>query len=110
MDASLEVALPATSLRSKDLLGIAELTPEEILLILDTTEAMKEISQRQIKKVPASFDPPGVEAAESPEAASPPGGPAATDADPVAVESEPSAAPEAGTDPDSEAAPRGTGG
>lgn len=65
---------------------------------------------RQIKKVPASFDPPGVEAAESPEAASPPGGPAATDADPVAVESEPSAAPEAGTDPDSEAAPRGTGG
>ena len=48
-----EVALPATSLRSKDLLGIAELTPEEILLILDTAEAMKEISQRQIKKVPA---------------------------------------------------------
>ncbi len=53
MDASLEVARPATSLRSKDLLGSAELTPEEILLILDTTEAMKEISQRQIKKVPA---------------------------------------------------------
>ncbi len=48
-----EVALPATALRGKDLLGIAELTPEEILLILDTTEAMKEISQRQIKKVPA---------------------------------------------------------
>lgn len=48
-----EVARPATALRSKDLLGIAELTPEEILLILDTTEAMKEISQRQIKKVPA---------------------------------------------------------
>ena len=50
---SREIALPATSLRSKDLLGIAELTPEEILLILDTAEAMKEISQRQIKKVPA---------------------------------------------------------
>ena len=48
-----EVALPATALRGKDLLGIAELSPEEILLILDTTEAMKEISQRQIKKVPA---------------------------------------------------------
>ncbi len=48
-----EVALAATALRGKDLLGIAELTPEEILLILDTTEAMKEISQRQIKKVPA---------------------------------------------------------
>jgi aspartate carbamoyltransferase catalytic subunit len=54
MDApTTEVTLPATSLRSKDLLGIAELTPEEILLILDTAEAMKEISQRQIKKVPA---------------------------------------------------------
>jgi len=54
MDApATEVALPATALRGKDLLGIAELTPEEILLILDTTEAMKEISQRQIKKVPA---------------------------------------------------------
>ena len=50
---TLEVARPATALRSKDLLGIAELSPEEILLILDTTEAMKEISQRQIKKVPA---------------------------------------------------------
>jgi len=50
---TLEVARPAAALRSKDLLGIAELSPEEILLILDTTEAMKEISQRQIKKVPA---------------------------------------------------------
>ena len=54
MDApTADVTLPATSLRSKDLLGIAELTPEEILLVLDTAEAMKEISQRQIKKVPA---------------------------------------------------------
>ena len=42
-----------TRLRSKDLLGIAELTPEEILLILDTAEAMKEIGTRPIKKVPA---------------------------------------------------------
>ncbi len=41
-----------TRLRSKDLLGIAELTPEEILLILDTAEAMKEIATRPIKKVP----------------------------------------------------------
>jgi aspartate carbamoyltransferase catalytic subunit len=54
MDASTpDAVLPAASLRSKDLLGIAELTPEEIVLILDTAEAMKEISQRQIKKVPA---------------------------------------------------------
>ncbi|RPJ54415.1 MAG: aspartate carbamoyltransferase, partial [Acidobacteria bacterium] len=43
----------ATRLRSKDLLGIAELTPAEILLILDTAEAMKEIGLRPIKKVPA---------------------------------------------------------
>jgi aspartate carbamoyltransferase catalytic subunit len=36
----------------KDLLGIAELSCEEINLILDTTEAMREIGQRPIKKVP----------------------------------------------------------
>ncbi|MBI4264942.1 MAG: aspartate carbamoyltransferase catalytic subunit [Acidobacteria bacterium] len=42
-----------TSLRRKDLLGIAELTPEEIALILDTAVAMKEIGSRPIKKVPA---------------------------------------------------------
>ena len=47
-------ATPAvTSLRSKDLLGIADLSPEEISLILDTAEAMKEIGSRPIKKVPA---------------------------------------------------------
>ena len=44
---------PLVALRSKNLLGIADLTPEEITLILDTTEAMKEISSRPIKKVPA---------------------------------------------------------
>ena len=42
-----------TSLRRKDLLGIADLAPEEISLILDTAEAMKEIGSRPIKKVPA---------------------------------------------------------
>jgi aspartate carbamoyltransferase catalytic subunit len=36
----------------KDLLGIAELTCEEIVLILDTAEAMREIGLRPIKKVP----------------------------------------------------------
>ena len=36
----------------KDLLGIGDLTSEEIYLILDTTEAMREIGQRPIKKVP----------------------------------------------------------
>ena len=42
-----------TTLRSRHLLGIADLTPEEITLILDTAEAMKEVGQRTVKKVPA---------------------------------------------------------
>jgi aspartate carbamoyltransferase catalytic subunit len=46
--------IPAvTSLRSKDLLGIADMSPEEIALVLETAEAMKEIGARPIKKVPA---------------------------------------------------------
>jgi len=36
----------------KDLLGIRELSAEEILTILDTVESFKEISGRDIKKVP----------------------------------------------------------
>ena len=36
----------------KDLLGIGDLTSDEIYLILDTAEAMREIGQRPIKKVP----------------------------------------------------------
>ncbi|MDY7093401.1 MAG: aspartate carbamoyltransferase catalytic subunit [Acidobacteriota bacterium] len=36
----------------KDLLGIADLTPEEIQLILDTAEGFREVSQRPVKKVP----------------------------------------------------------
>jgi len=39
-------------LNRKDLLGIAPLTRNEINLILDTAESFKEISTRQIKKVP----------------------------------------------------------
>jgi aspartate carbamoyltransferase catalytic subunit len=49
-------AVPApgiTMLRRKDLLGIAELSSEEIALVLDTAEAMKEIGSRTVKKVPA---------------------------------------------------------
>jgi len=42
-----------TSLRRKDLLGISDMTSEEIALVLDTAEAMKEIGSRSIKKVPA---------------------------------------------------------
>jgi aspartate carbamoyltransferase catalytic subunit len=44
--------VPATRLRHKHLLGIADLSPEEILLVLDTAEAMQEIAHRPIKKVP----------------------------------------------------------
>jgi aspartate carbamoyltransferase catalytic subunit len=36
----------------KDLLGIKELSKEEILLILDTAESFKDISKREVKKVP----------------------------------------------------------
>jgi len=36
----------------KDLLGMAELSVEDINLILDTAESLKEISSRDIKKVP----------------------------------------------------------
>jgi aspartate carbamoyltransferase catalytic subunit len=42
----------ATRFRHRHLLGIADLSPEEIVLVLDTAEAMKEIGQRPIKKVP----------------------------------------------------------
>jgi aspartate carbamoyltransferase catalytic subunit len=42
-----------TSLRRKDLLGIADLAADEISLVLETAEAMKEIGSRPIKKVPA---------------------------------------------------------
>jgi aspartate carbamoyltransferase catalytic subunit len=51
--ARVEETQAVTSLRSKNLLGIADLAPEEISLILDTAEAMKEIGSRPIKKVPA---------------------------------------------------------
>ncbi len=42
-----------TALRGRHLLAIADLTPEEIVLILDTADAMKEVGTRAIKKVPA---------------------------------------------------------
>ncbi len=45
-------APPLTALRQKHLLGIADLSAEEIVLVLDTAEAMKEVGQRTIKKVP----------------------------------------------------------
>jgi aspartate carbamoyltransferase catalytic subunit len=42
----------ATALRSRNLLGIAELDPSEIALVLETALAMKEVGARPIKKVP----------------------------------------------------------
>ncbi|MEW6338037.1 MAG: aspartate carbamoyltransferase catalytic subunit [Acidobacteriota bacterium] len=44
---------PAERLRLKDLVGIEPLTPEEIQLILDTADRMREVAERPIKKVPA---------------------------------------------------------
>jgi len=41
------------SLRHKDLLGIEQLSVDEINLILDTAEALREVSDRPVKKVPA---------------------------------------------------------
>jgi aspartate carbamoyltransferase catalytic subunit len=40
------------SLRHKDLLGIEQLSVEDIHLILDTAEALKEVAARPVKKVP----------------------------------------------------------
>ncbi|MBU0650650.1 aspartate carbamoyltransferase catalytic subunit [bacterium] len=37
----------------KDLLGLQDLSVEEITLILDTAESFKEVSDREVKKVPA---------------------------------------------------------
>src|SRR5262245_64527104 len=39
-------------LKRKDLLGIADLSPEEINFILDTSETFRDVNQRRIKKVP----------------------------------------------------------
>src|SRR6476660_2147076 len=46
------MTVAAPTLRSRHLLGIADLDPSEIDLILDTALAMKEVGSRPIKKVP----------------------------------------------------------
>ncbi len=53
VDGHVEEKVAVTALRHKDLLGISDLSPGEIALILDTAEAMKEVGLRPIKKVPA---------------------------------------------------------
>jgi aspartate carbamoyltransferase catalytic subunit len=42
----------STAWTRKDLLGIAELSPAEIVHVLDTAESFREIAERPIKKVP----------------------------------------------------------
>src|SRR5436305_9797407 len=42
-----------TRWQRKDLLGIRELSGEEIIFLLDTADAFKEVGTREIKKVPA---------------------------------------------------------
>ena len=43
---------PAASSLGKDLVGLEDLSTQQILAILDTAEPFKEISERRIKKVP----------------------------------------------------------
>lgn len=43
---------PIRRLQAKDVLGIQEMNPAEIEFILDTAESFKEVSTRDIKKVP----------------------------------------------------------
>src|ERR1700748_1718593 len=43
----------ATNFNLKHLLGIRELTAEQIVHLLDTAESFRDISRREIKKVPA---------------------------------------------------------
>ena len=48
-----EQSRPEMRWQRKDLLGIRELSAEEITFILDTADAFKEVGAREIKKVPA---------------------------------------------------------
>lgn len=45
--------MPEIAWTKKDLLGLEDLSREEIELILETTDSFKEVSTREIKKVPA---------------------------------------------------------
>src|SRR6185295_2304250 len=42
-----------TRWRRKDLLGLRELSAEEIMLVLETADAFKQVGTREVKKVPA---------------------------------------------------------
>ena len=56
----------------KDLLGLEYLCAEEINLILDTAESFKEVSSREIKKVPAPQAPEATPLPSSPPPAAAP--------------------------------------
>src|SRR5215207_6472847 len=44
---------PTKQWTRKHLLGLEELTPDEIEFVLDTADSFKEVSTRSVKKVPA---------------------------------------------------------
>jgi aspartate carbamoyltransferase catalytic subunit len=44
--------MPAATALGKDLIGLEHLSADQLRAILDTAEPFKEISERQIKKVP----------------------------------------------------------
>ncbi len=49
----METAPPPMRWQRKDLVGIRELSPEEITFVLDTADAFKQVGTRDVKKVPA---------------------------------------------------------
>lgn len=49
----MEAAPPPMRWQRKDLVGIRELSPEEITFVLDTADAFKQVGTRDVKKVPA---------------------------------------------------------
>ena len=51
--AAVVVPIMTTSWTHKDLLGLRELTADEINFVLETTDAFKQVGTREIKKVPA---------------------------------------------------------
>lgn len=52
-DAALKKAAPGVRWTRKDLLALEDLSREEMNLVLDTAESFKEVSAREVKKVPA---------------------------------------------------------
>ena len=51
--AAVDVRIMTTRWTRKDLLGLRELTADEINFVLETTDAFKQVGTREIKKVPA---------------------------------------------------------